>query len=95
MAEYITDPASLELMRRRDKSVAEIDVFEDLHLSASRSVREAITSGERTFGEFLRVLKAERFKSWLRRDLPGCRKASTAVSGRCPAPACSLAIDPR
>jgi hypothetical protein len=77
MAEYITDPVSLELMRRRDKSVAEIDVFEDLHLSASRSVREAITSGERTFGEFLRVLKAEPSRA-------GCVAISPAAERRAP-----------
>jgi hypothetical protein len=74
MAELVVDPATtavvklryLELMRKRDRQVEEMDLFQEMHLSEARTVRETINNGERTFDEFLKVLdRAERFKSWL------------------------------
>ncbi len=74
MAEMVTDPATaaiarlkcVELMRKRDHEVREIDLFQELYLPEARTLREAINSGERTFEEFLKLSEAShKFKSWL------------------------------
>jgi hypothetical protein len=54
------------LLSKRDKSVNDIQLFQEIHLDGARAIREAIDSGERSFHEFLTVLrKAHRFKQWL------------------------------
>jgi hypothetical protein len=53
-------------MRKRDSQVAEIDLFQEMHLDHARTIREVMNSKERTFEEFLAVLdKAEKFKEWM------------------------------
>jgi hypothetical protein len=59
------------LTAKRDKSVAEIELFQDIHLQDARAIREAINFGEHTFDEFMRILeKAAKFKDWLRTRNP-------------------------
>jgi hypothetical protein len=74
MAEIVTSPIASgiieekfrELVTRRHKSAADIELFQEQHLDDARAIREAINSGERTFEEFLEILeKAERFKEWI------------------------------
>jgi hypothetical protein len=74
LGELVIDPATssiiklkcIELMRKRDAQVTELDLFQDLHLPNARKVRECINSGERTFAEFLKLLgHAQKFKDWL------------------------------
>jgi hypothetical protein len=74
MAELVIDPANsavvrvkyLDLMQKRDSQVEELDLFQEMHLPGARTIREAINSGERSFGEFLTVLdRAAKFKEWL------------------------------
>jgi hypothetical protein len=46
--------------------VRDIALFQEIHLDDARAIREAINSGERSFSEFLPILKrAHRFKQWL------------------------------
>jgi hypothetical protein len=74
MAEIVTSPISSgiisakfhELMAKRNKNEKQIELFQTQYLEDARAVREAINSGERTFGEFIEILeRAERFKKWL------------------------------
>jgi hypothetical protein len=74
MSELIIDPVTssvvrlkcLELMRKRDKQCTETDLFQNMTFQDSRTIREALNSGERTFDEFLRLLdKASKFKKFL------------------------------
>jgi hypothetical protein len=52
------------VLRRREKSIEEIDLFQTVHVE--QSIRDVINSKERTFEEFLTLLdRADRFKSWL------------------------------
>jgi hypothetical protein len=93
MSEIITNPIQSSIVRlkfaqmlaRRDQSVKEIDLFQEINLSNARSISEAINSGERTFSEFLQFLKgADRFKHWLKTVNPDANllteylKASTS-----------------
>ena len=56
----------LSMFRRREKSIEEIDLFQDLHLEG-RNLSEVLNRDERTFDEFFQLLdKAGRFKAWLR-----------------------------
>jgi hypothetical protein len=73
-AEFIHDPLCSSIMklkyvslfRRRERSVNEIDLFQDLHLEG-RPLSEVLNRNERTFDEFLQLLeKATKFKAWLR-----------------------------
>jgi hypothetical protein len=73
-AEFVHDPMCssimklkyLNLFRRRERSIEEIDLFQDLHLEG-RSLSEVLNSDERTFDEFFKLLdQAGKFKSWLR-----------------------------
>jgi len=72
-AEFVHDPVCSSIMklkyvhflRRRDRSLNEIDLFQDLHLSG-RNIADAIDAGERSFAEFLELLdEASKFKAWL------------------------------
>jgi len=72
-AEFIHDPLCssimklkyVQLFRRRERSINEIDLFQDLHLEG-RSISDALNSKERSFDEFLRLLdQAKQFKKWL------------------------------
>jgi hypothetical protein len=66
IASGIIEAKFRELVARRHKSAAEIELFQEQHLDDARAIREAINSGERTFEEFLEILeKAERFKEWI------------------------------
>jgi hypothetical protein len=71
MSELITTSEISDLIRvrfehllaRRDISARDIGLFQETHLSDARAISEAIASGERTFSEFLPLLrKASRFK---------------------------------
>jgi hypothetical protein len=75
MAEIVTSPVSsgiinlkmAQLLSRREKSLTQIQMFQNTHLEDARAIREAINSGERTFEEFFELLeKAARFKEWLK-----------------------------
>jgi len=77
-AEFVHDPLCssimklkyLNLFRRRERSVEEIDLFQDLHLEG-RSLSETLNRNERTFDEFFRLLdQARKFKAWLRNVNP-------------------------
>ncbi len=60
----------LGLMRKRDKAIEEIDLFQDLHLGA-KTIREAINTKERSLTDFFELLdSAEKFKGWLREKNP-------------------------
>jgi hypothetical protein len=74
LGELVVDPATssiiklkcIELMRKRDAQVNELDLFQELNLPNAKKVRECINSGERTFAEFLKLLDhAQKFKDWL------------------------------
>jgi len=63
-----------QFMSRREKSLENIQMFQDVQLSNARAIREAINSGEKSFDEFLGVLeRAERFKNWLRSANPDAK----------------------
>lgn len=79
MSELVTNPVSSDLIRakfgailqRRLRSSEAISAFQDMRLSNTRALREAINSGERSFDEFLKLLdKAHKFKEWLRVQNP-------------------------
>lgn len=53
------------ILQRRERSVADIGLFQEVLLGEAHALREAITSGSRTFSDFLPVLeRAARFKQW-------------------------------
>ena len=77
-AEFVHDPLCSSIMklkyvhlfRRRERSINEIDLFQDLHLEG-RNISDVLNSKERSFDEFLRLLdQAEKFKKWLRETNP-------------------------
>jgi hypothetical protein len=95
MSELMTDPAStgvikvryLELMRKREKQIQDVDLFQEMHLPEGKLLREVINIGERSFADFLIVLdRARKFKQWLRERNPDQQllaeyyKAATAES---------------
>ena len=56
----------VHLLRRRERSIEEIDLFQDL-LLAGQNIAGAIDAQERSFSEFLKLLdRAAEFKAWLR-----------------------------
>ena len=56
----------LNLMKKRDKQVDEIELFQEMVLPDSRDIRGAINSGQRSFAEFLSMLdKASRLKAYI------------------------------
>jgi len=74
LGELVVDPVgtglirlnALELMRKRDAHVDELDLFQEMHLPEGRKIRECLNIGERDFAEFLKLLDhADRFKHWL------------------------------
>jgi hypothetical protein len=74
LGELVVDPATAgivklkcaELMRKRDAQVRELDLFQELHLPRARKIRECVSSGERSFADFLKLLDhADKFKEWL------------------------------
>ncbi len=76
-----------DILRSRQRSSEQIDLFTTTQLDGAFSIREAINSGERSFSEFMTILKkARRFKSWLRSVNPDSNlldqyyRASTANS---------------
>jgi hypothetical protein len=77
-AELVHDPLCssimklkyVHLLRRRERSITEIDLFQNLHLDA-RNISGVLNSKERSFDEFLRLLdQAGKFKKWLRETNP-------------------------
>ena len=79
MSELIMDPSTsevmrlryLELMRKRDRQVGEMDLFQDMVLPDNRDIRGAINSGQRSFAEFISVLdKASKFKTFIASQNP-------------------------
>lgn len=60
-----------EAIDKARASTEQIDVFQEFTIEGADSLQLALTSGKRTFDEFLEVLrKAERFKSWIRAQPP-------------------------
>lgn len=79
MSELVHDPVCasvmkikyLNLMRRRERSVQEIDLFQDLHLESGRNIQGVMNSKERSLDEFFELLdRARKFKEWLRGKNP-------------------------
>lgn len=57
------------LIARRAESGTEIEAFTDLVFSESRCIREAVNSGDRSFNDVLRLVKAGmKFKEWLKKN---------------------------
>ena len=74
MSGYVCDVMSsmlmkrkfVDLIRRRERDAAEIDLFQDKVLPEGRKVREAINSGEVPFASIFPVLEnGRKFKGWL------------------------------
>lgn len=60
-----------ELLRRANINQYSIQQFHEIALPDTPSLAEVIDSGERSFGEFIRLLeKASRFKDWLKSTNP-------------------------
>jgi hypothetical protein len=60
-----------EAIERARASTEQIDVFQEFTIEGADSLQLALTSGKRTFDEFLEVLrKAERFKAWIKAQSP-------------------------
>jgi hypothetical protein len=79
MSELIMDSSTsevmrlrhLELMKKRDRQVLEMDLFQDMVLPGNRDIRGAINGGQRSFAEFITVLdKASKFKSFIASQNP-------------------------
>jgi hypothetical protein len=82
LGELVVDPATaavvklkcVELMRKRDAQVEELDLFQELNLPNAKKLRECINSGERSFADFLKLLEhSEKFKEWLSNRNPDAR----------------------
>ncbi len=59
------------ILERRSISIRDIGLFQEAYLGDARAVREAINSGERTFSDFMPILrKSEKFKNWLSSQNP-------------------------
>jgi hypothetical protein len=77
-AEFVHDPLCSSIMRlkytnilrRHDRSIREIDLFQDVHMQG-RNIAGAINAKERSLEEFFGLLdKANKFKDWLRNKNP-------------------------
>src|SRR5262249_46654771 len=56
-----------DVLRKRMEHGKQISNFQDFVLSDGRAIREAINSGQKTFGDLLKLLeKANKFKAWLK-----------------------------
>ena len=61
----------LDLICRRERDAAEIDLFQDQVLPEGKRIREAINSGEAPFEDIIPLLhKARKFKGWLASQNP-------------------------
>ena len=64
MTELITDPTTsavmrlkyLDLMKKRDRQVGEIDLFQDMVFQGNRNLQGVINNGERSFADFIPIL---------------------------------------
>jgi hypothetical protein len=74
MAEMVTSPISSRIINRsvsqvldkRERNLAQLEMFQNVLLEGAPTVREAINSGERSFEDFIKLLgRAQRFKVWL------------------------------
>jgi hypothetical protein len=90
LAELIVSPRQSALIRlqynmmmsRRRNSENAIANFQEMVLRDGRAVRNALESGERTFAEFLPVLrKAREFKKWLRGQNPDANLLTEYLDG--------------
>jgi hypothetical protein len=79
MAELVTKPVygdicklkHFDCFRRRDRSAAEIELFQDVVVPELPTVREAINSRQHTVRDFIILLdRADKFKTWLSRENP-------------------------
>lgn len=79
---YVTDPLSsnlmrrrfLELIRRRDRTVQETDLFQEIHLDGFKSIGDTINTGQVSLKDFFPILKKARgFKNWLNEQNPDSR----------------------
>lgn len=77
--DFYTSTAESQIIQIREQSLLErtqcdqtqIEKFKSIAINDSPSIAEVINSGERSFAEFLEVLKsADRFKEWLRGKSP-------------------------
>ena len=60
-----------EFLRRRDANAEDIGLFHELVVPEFPTIREVINSGERSVGDFLKLLsEAEKFKKWLTKANP-------------------------
>jgi hypothetical protein len=93
LSEVVTTPVLSDLIRlkhfdflvRRQASLAELQLFKEVAIGEFPSIREVINAGERTFAEFLDLVKhAEKFRTWLDQQTPDAnlfheyQRASTA-----------------
>ena len=74
MSEFMTTPVQAktmrmrfaQILRRRERSATELDLFRDLVFTDGKSLRGAMNAKEKTFADFLDLLEdAEKFRSWL------------------------------
>jgi hypothetical protein len=79
LGELVIDPPTsliiklrcMELMRKRDAQVKEVDLFQEIYLPYAKTLRECLNSGERSFAEFLKLLDdAHKFKDWIGKQNP-------------------------
>jgi hypothetical protein len=79
MAEIITSESSsriiqlkmASLLQKRNINLNRLQLFQETLLHDARAIREAISSGERTFGNFIPVLeKSKKFKKFLKGQNP-------------------------
>lgn len=60
-----------DFLRRRENTINEVDLFQDMVLSDFPSIREVINRKERSISEFLKLLdEAQKFKHWLKSSNP-------------------------
>lgn len=56
-----------QIVERTTKKVKALDVFQEVAVSESRSIREVINARERTFEDVLRLVQAaQRFREWVK-----------------------------
>ncbi len=56
-----------EVLRHGEKNLQVLDLFQEVVIGDSRSIGEAVNSGQRDFSDVLKLVqKAERFKEWLK-----------------------------
>jgi hypothetical protein len=66
LASQLMNRRFFDLVRRRNKDVIEIDLFQEKLIPEGKKLREAINAGEVSFVDALRVIgEARKFKRWL------------------------------